>query len=207
MSEMMRALSSWLEVGGVPRKQDFHRYTQSIANARYVIRRVFRIVDEQARARDLDPLSHQMLLQIYGFDGDVASVSTIAERLDIAAALASRLIKQLESGGLARRVSLESDRRVTVVEITDEGIALLREIDDAVHLHVKYFQSQLPDRERLDALMIFAFYVGLEPDSVVADAIRGELDGGRRPGRTAAKRAVKGGPATGAGRGRTPAKH
>lgn len=170
---MMRALSSWMDASAVPRKQDFHRYAQSIANARYVIRRVFRIVDEQARAKDLDPLEHQMLLQVYGFDGTVPSVSAIAERLDIAAAFASRLIKELERRELVRRVPLASDRRVTIAQITDEGVSLLREIDDAVHVHVKYFQTQLSERDRLDALMIFAFYVGLEPDSVVADAIRG----------------------------------
>jgi hypothetical protein len=52
----------------------------------------------------------------------------------------------------------------------------LRQVDEAVHLHVKYFQSQLSDHDRMDSLMIFAFYVGLESDSVVADAIRDELD-------------------------------
>jgi DNA-binding MarR family transcriptional regulator len=180
MTEMMRDLFSWLDTSGVPRNQDFHRYAQSIANARYVIRRVFRIVDEQARAMDLDPLEHQALLQIYGFDGDSPSVSGIAERLDIAAAFASRLIKGLETRGLVNRVPLATDRRVTVAEITKEGVALLRQVDEAVHLHVKYFQSQLSDHERMDSLMIFAFYVGLESDSVVADAIRDELQTGSR---------------------------
>lgn len=210
MSTMMDALASWLEVSGVPRSADFHRYARSIANARYVIRRVFRIVDEQARERDLDPLEHQVLLQVYGFDGGVPSVGAIAGRLDIAPAFASRLIKGLEKRELLRRVAVASDRRVTIVEITDEGIALLREIDEAVHVHVEYFQSQLQERSRLDALMIFAFYVGLERSSVVADAIRDELRGGEadaepkprtRAGKGRTVKAQEGAARSGAGRG------
>ena len=178
MSEVMPALASWLDASTAPRTQDFQRYAQSIANARYVIRRIYRIVDEQARSKHLEPLQHQALLQVYGFGDGVANVSAIADRLDVAPAFASRLIKELERQSLIRRGPLATDRRVTVAEITEAGVAPLREIDDAVHLHVKYFQSQVSDRDRLDALTIFAFYVGLEPDSVLADALRDERQTG-----------------------------
>lgn len=175
MSDMMRAFSDWMAVAPERDSEDFQRYAQSIAHARYVIRRVFRIVDEQARERDLDPLEHQALIQIYGFESGSPSVSNVAERLDIAPAFASRLVKGLEQRALVRRVPLKSDRRVTVAEITAAGVAMLREIDSAVHLHVTYFQSQLAPRDRMDALMIFAFYVGLESNSAIADAIREQI--------------------------------
>ena len=43
-----------------------HDYFVDVAEARYVLRRVFRIAEEQAKAAGLEPLTHQALIQIYG---------------------------------------------------------------------------------------------------------------------------------------------
>jgi DNA-binding MarR family transcriptional regulator len=171
-TEMMRAFGDWARSNEGARDGDFRSYVQSIAQARHVIRRVFRIVDEQARHLGLEPLAHQALLQIYGATDDPVSVNRVAERVDIAPALASRLIRELESKKLVRRSQSKRDRRVITVTATAEGIRLLQAIDNAVHIHVAYFQQQLPEAERFAALAIFAFYVGLASDSLVAEAIR-----------------------------------
>lgn len=183
----MRALTEWLEIREAPDNEDFQRYTESIANARYVIRRVFRMVDDQARAAGIDPLEHKVLLQVYGFHGETPSISAVAHRLDIVPAFASRLIKGLEQQGLLRRSQLASDRRVTTVEITDKGVALLREIDNSVHLHIRYFQSQMTKRERMDTLVVSAFYVGVEADSMIATALRDEFNNSVPTDRTRAR--------------------
>jgi DNA-binding MarR family transcriptional regulator len=175
VSEMMRAFSAWVENDHVDDRGSFRGYAFGISQARYVIRKALRIVDEQAKKVGLDPLQHQALIQIYGSSADRMPVNKVAERLDIAPAFASRLIKELEGKGLIRREHLPEDKRVTWVAATDAGIQLLRDIDDAVHIHVNYFQSQLTDEERMAALAIFAFYVGLEGDSDLADAIRMSL--------------------------------
>jgi DNA-binding MarR family transcriptional regulator len=174
---MMRAFSAWVENDRRPNAQaDFRGYAHGISQARYVIRKVLRIVDEQAKKVGLDPLQHQALIQIYGSRDREMPVNKVAERLDIAPAFASRLIKELETKGLIQREHHPEDRRVTCVAATEAGVQLLRDIDDAVHVHVSYFQSQLSDEGRMAALAIFAFYVGLEGDSALCKAIRDRLN-------------------------------
>ncbi|MGZ0246582.1 MAG: MarR family transcriptional regulator, partial [Alphaproteobacteria bacterium] len=77
-----------------------HDYFVEVAEARYVLRRVFRITEEQARDAGLDPLAHQALIQIYGSAARRLRVNELAERLDIAPAFASSLLKSLAGDGL-----------------------------------------------------------------------------------------------------------
>ncbi|RKN37024.1 MarR family winged helix-turn-helix transcriptional regulator [Streptomyces hoynatensis] len=168
----MDAYARWADIRDDERQSDFQSYVGNIAEARYVIRRVLRIVDEQARQHGLEPLPHQALLQIYGAGPAGMAVNALARRLDVAGAFASRLVRQLEDLSLVRREHSAADKRVTQVTATAEGAERLRAIDDSVHHHVAYFQRQFDDQQRLAALSIFAFYVGLDPDSEVAGAIR-----------------------------------
>jgi len=163
------------------RELDFHGYVNSIAHARYVIRRVLRILDEQAREHGLEPLQHQALLQVYG-SPEPAPVHRIAERLCVAAAFASRLLRQLETLGYVERRSVASDRRVVQVVATPAGIECLRTIDSGVHAHVRYFQSQLTEEGKLGAISIFAFYLGLDGTSELASVLRGAVAADREAG-------------------------
>lgn len=43
-----------------------HDYFIAVARIRYIMRKVFRIIDEHAKKLGLDPLAHQALLQVYG---------------------------------------------------------------------------------------------------------------------------------------------
>jgi len=165
----MEAFAAWVERNEGSRVGEFRSYVHSIAQARHVVRKVLRIVDERAKESGLEPLQHQALLQIYGTVSGDLHVNGIADRLDIAPAFASRLTKELEQRGLVSRAQSQSDRRVVTVAATPAGIELLRQIDAEVHVHVAYFQSQLSKDERLAALMIFAFYVGLDGPFSVPD--------------------------------------
>jgi DNA-binding MarR family transcriptional regulator len=137
----------------------FQAYFHGVAEARYVVRKVFRIVDEQAKQAGLEPLEHQALIQIFGSPSPLRVID-VADRLDIAPAFASRLAKRLEEKRLVTRSPSEHDRRSTYVVATDEARDVLAAIDDRVGLHVTYFQNQLSETERAAALGIFAFYVG-----------------------------------------------
>lgn len=176
MSEMMRAFAEWTASNEGARSDDFRTYVRSISAARFVIRKIFRIADEQAKRYGLEPLQHQALLHIYAAGDAGLPVSRVAERLDVPAALASRLSKELERFGYACRTQSTVDRRSTSVTATDGGADVLRRIDTDVHLHVQYFQRQLDDAERMAALAIFAFYVGLAADSGLAEMIRTDAD-------------------------------
>jgi len=177
MDEARLAYERWVDIREEQRASDFQAYAYNIAEARYVMRRVTRIANERAKKHDLDALLHQALLQIYGVgENEQLTVSKLAERLDVPAAFASRLVGQLEQKGLVRRESSTKDRRVTHVFATDEGVELLRQIDDEVHHEVAYFQRQISERQRLAALSIFAFYVGVAKASPIGNAIRSEAE-------------------------------
>ena len=75
-----------------PPGADRHDYFAEVAEARYVLRRVFRIAEEQARDAGLDPLAHQALIQIYGSPDRRLRVAQLADRLDITPAFASSLL-------------------------------------------------------------------------------------------------------------------
>lgn len=139
---------------------EFYDYMQVVAQARYVIRKVQRIIDECVRSNGLEPLEHQALIQIYGAADHKLPIGRLAERLDIVSALASRLVQQLEGRRLVRRTPSLHDRRATYVGTTSKGIARLYAIVKDVHHEVGYFRSKLTPQERQAAHEIVAFYVG-----------------------------------------------
>lgn len=139
----------------------FHDYFRSIAEAHHVIRKVFRLVDEQAKKAGLEPLEHKLLIQVFGAPEAPLPVHVVADRLDVSSALASRLLTGLADRDLVRRVPGEEDRRVTRVTITTGGQRLLAAIDRDVREQVGLFQQQLTDSDRAGALRIFAFYLGM----------------------------------------------
>lgn len=140
--------------------KDKHRYFEGVAQARAVLRKVFRIVAEQAKNAGLDPLAHQALIQIYGSAGMRLRVKEVAERLDISPAFASNLMKTLVARKLVSRAHGGEDGRVVQVVVTKEGIALLHAIDEAVKFHVDYFTGQLTAEQKEAAISILMFYVG-----------------------------------------------
>jgi DNA-binding MarR family transcriptional regulator len=170
---MSTAFAEWVESGDENADYDFRAYMHSVAQARYVVRKVVRIVHEQAKRVGLDPLEHEALLQIYGTGSDeLLSVNKLADLLDVAPALASRVIKSLAAKDLVRRQQSGTDKRVTLVAATDAGVAILRTVDREVHVHIDYFRKQLEESDRLALMAVFAFWAGLDADSKIGGAIR-----------------------------------
>lgn len=159
--------------GGTPAEHD--AYFEGVARARYIIRRTFRIFDEVARQFELEPLQHQALIQIVG--GGVTEgplpVSRIADRLDVTAAFASRLVQDLETRGYVERHPSGSDRRKILVEATAEGRSCLLRVSEGLRRHVTYFHSQLSEEDRAAALTVMAFYVGVPLVESDVDAVIG----------------------------------
>src|SRR5215467_4539077 len=108
---------------------DRRPYFQGVAQARYVLRKVFRLVEEEAKRAGIDPLAHQALIQIYGSGQGTLRVKELAERLDIAPAFASSLMKQLVADGYVSRTQDKTDARVAWAKVTAKGKALLHHID------------------------------------------------------------------------------
>jgi DNA-binding MarR family transcriptional regulator len=171
---MSGAFAEWLEPGdGENAAFGFREYMHTVAQARYVVRKVLRIVHEQAKRAAIDPLDHQALVHLFGTDpSEALSINRLAERLDIPPALASRVTKRLADRRLVYRQPSETDKRVTKVQVTEDGVALLKKIDREVHIHISYTREQLTDDDRLSLMAIFAFWAGLDGDSRIGDEIR-----------------------------------
>lgn len=140
---------------------DRHRYFEGVAQARFVLRKVFRLVEDQAKLAGLDPLEHQGLIQIYGSPTRRLRVKEVAERLDIVPTFASGLVKSLERKGYVTRVRSDDDQRVIFAAITAKGMNTLHGIDEQVHVHVEYFARQLDQNAREAVISIVMFYVGI----------------------------------------------
>lgn len=145
-------------------RASFDEAVGGIARARYAIRKVLRIVDDQARNAGIDPLHHQAMIQIHGADARLLHVTALADRLDVPAALASRLVSTLEKRGLVRRVRSTTDLRMIEVHVTEDGVDLLRSIYAAIGRELGHFSLALNESDKLAALGIMANYVGLRVD-------------------------------------------
>jgi DNA-binding MarR family transcriptional regulator len=139
---------------------DRHVYFQGVAEARYLLRKVFRLVEDEAKRAGIDPLAHQALIQIYGSETSALRVKELAERLDIAPAFASSLVKALVAGGYVSRSRDKKDARVAWAKVTGRGRALLHRIDEGVQAHVEYFTGQIGPAQTEAALSILMFYAG-----------------------------------------------
>lgn len=169
----MDAYAEWADIRDEARQTEFQSYIGKIAEARYVMRRVLRIVNEQAQHHGLDALVHQALLQVYGAEDRTGiTVSALAQRLDIAPALASRIGRRLEELGLVQRAGTPTDRRVIKITTTPAGVDKLDEIDQEVGRQLSHFHQQFDEHQKLAAMSIFAFYVGMDPSSPVTRSIR-----------------------------------
>lgn len=153
-------LGAWAATEESGRDEQFSRYARAIAEGRYIVRKVLRIVDEVARESGLDPLVHQGLIQVLGAGGRHLTIGALAERLDIVPAFASRIANELEAAGLVTRVRCDEDRRVIELVATEKGVRRARDIDAEVHERWQALQKQLDDTQRADALVIFAFFIG-----------------------------------------------
>src|SRR3954463_3030486 len=102
---------------------------QALAEFRYNIRRFLRASEEILRAEGLKPQQYLLLLAIKGLpEGQTATISQIAERLQLQHHSTVELIDRLSSRGLVKRKRAGEDRRQVLLELTPKGERVLREM-------------------------------------------------------------------------------
>lgn len=144
-----------------------------VAQLRSVMRHATRLIDERARHQGVDPLEHQLLIQLFGAPDDhTLTVNRLSQRLDIAPAMGSRLARRLEERGLVERLVSERDRRVTNVRLAPLGRALCVTICEDVRWRIVAASRDLEDDTRRRALDAFAYYLGTALDDAVDDPVR-----------------------------------
>ena len=142
-------------------REDRHPYFFGVAEARYLLRKVFRLVEEKARKAGIDPLEHQALIQIYGSETGALKVREVAERLDITPPFASSLIQTLAAKGLVVRSRDSDDQRVMWIKVSTKGRATLYSIDEEVQSHVDRITRAMSENRTEAAVSILMFYAGV----------------------------------------------
>jgi DNA-binding MarR family transcriptional regulator len=102
---------------------------QSLAEFRYHIRRFLRFSERAAREAGVEPQQHQLMLAVKGMpEGVSATISEIAERLQIQHHSTVELVDRLVKRSFATRKRGSEDRRQVIVQLTPKGEKLLRDL-------------------------------------------------------------------------------
>lgn len=108
---------------------------RALAELRYQIRRFLRFSEQAAREVGLVPQQHQLLLALKGLPaGRKATISELAERLQIQHHSTVELIDRLVERGLIKRLRDEADQRRVIIYLTPQGEQTLRRLS-LLHRH------------------------------------------------------------------------
>ncbi len=100
---------------------------QTLAEFRYQLRLFLRFSEQAARAAGLEPQQHQLLLAVKGLPaGRKATISALAERLQLAHHSTVELVDRLAERGFIQRCRNEADQRQVLVRLTPQGEEMLR---------------------------------------------------------------------------------
>ena len=107
----------------------------ALAEIRYQIRRFLHFSEEAAREAGLVPQQHQLLLALKGLPaGRKATISELAERLQLRHHSTVELIDHLVERGLIKRSRDEADQRRVLIHLTSQGEQVLRSLS-LLHRH------------------------------------------------------------------------
>jgi MarR family 2-MHQ and catechol resistance regulon transcriptional repressor len=106
-------------------------------------------------------LSDFMVLEVLLHKGPL-TISAIGEKVLLASASMTSAIDRLETHGLVRRKSCESDRRIRLVELTGEGRRFIEELYARHEKDLEFIAAGLSDTERR------AIYSGLKKMGLAA---------------------------------------
>jgi DNA-binding MarR family transcriptional regulator len=116
-----------------------------VAAFRSALRSFLRTSEEIAQANGLTPRRHLLLLLIKGApDGsEQATITELAERLQLAQSTVTELVKRAQQAGLVVRERSPADQRVGHLRLTDEGERRLARV----------FRSHEAEREKLRTML------------------------------------------------------
>jgi len=136
-------------------KTQEHLYPAAVADARYLMRRAFRMIDEESRKVGLEPLENQVLVQLRGAPDMTLSVTQLSVRVDIPITLVSRLVSQLQKRQLVTRSGTPSDKRVTLVQITRAGVDAAQKVAELSRARFAELKGELSAEQRQAALEVW----------------------------------------------------
>ncbi|MES4891791.1 MarR family transcriptional regulator [Streptomyces sp. NPDC096012] len=112
-------------------------------------RRVHRIQKRHLQQRDLGVTPAQSrLLRTLAHYGSPPRMADLAEHLEVVPRAVTTLVDGLEASGKVRRVPDPANRRVTRIELTDEGRSTLAEVRGARRSAAEEILAPLTEKER-----------------------------------------------------------
>ncbi|MFF2200532.1 MarR family winged helix-turn-helix transcriptional regulator [Streptomyces sp. NPDC058145] len=112
-------------------------------------RRVHRIQKRHLERRELGVTPAQSrLLRTLAHYGSPPRMADLAERLEVVPRAVTTLVDGLEASGKVRRMADPSNRRVTRIELTDEGRETLSELRGARRSAAEEILAPLTEKER-----------------------------------------------------------
>ncbi|HVW88770.1 MAG TPA: MarR family transcriptional regulator [Gaiellaceae bacterium] len=108
-----------------------NRYAAA-AEFRAELRRFLKRSEDCARAHDLTPRQHLLLLQIAGAEGEQTTVSELVSTLALTQSAVTELVQRAEAAGLVSRTPSERDGRVVILSLTPTGQARLDGVYEAL---------------------------------------------------------------------------
>ena len=87
---------------------------------------------------------------------DINAPSQIANYIGIDRTATSRALRHLESDGLIKRQSGDTDKRTRRVELTAKGRALLQDSMPPAQANAEHFRQKLTDQERVELIRILS---------------------------------------------------
>lgn len=104
-------------------------------------------IAELVQPFDLSP-SSALVLSILADATSQLSPSEIAEKLILSRASVTSLLDSLEKYGYVRRTAHPDDRRMLLIELTDDGRRVAHEFRQVVHLNQKEWMGVLSEDEK-----------------------------------------------------------
>ncbi len=119
---------------------------RSLARFRHALRTFQRFSETAARAADLTPAQHQLLLAIRGHSGDgPPSLSDVAEQLQLKLHSTGELVGRAAANGLVDRWTDPDDQRRALLGLTPEGEAKLAELSVQHRQELHRFRDEMND--------------------------------------------------------------
>ena len=123
-----------------------------VAAFRSALRTFLRKSEQIARAEGLTPQRHLLLLMIKGAPdgGEQATVTELAERLQLAQSTVTELANRAEEAGLVERERSEDDGRVAHLRLTADGERRLARVFEAHAGERRLLRRMLAELEGAD---------------------------------------------------------
>jgi len=119
---------------------------RSLARFRHALRVFQRFSEDAARAVDITPAQHQLMLAVKGWAGDrPPTVGDLAEALQLKHHSTVELIQRAVRSGLVTTETDDTDNRRQLIELTPKGDEILASLSSLHRDELRRFRTEMND--------------------------------------------------------------